>query len=142
MRTMAMWAAALGLAACASGAAAQDRRVDVTLNHTGSDLAGKRLAAVLAGELITSKKMTLVKTSDLRVGLYLATMARGGSTIYSATWTIGGMNDDGYLTSKVGVCNNENIRGCARGLLAETDKHANVLASMKARQAAAGSIAR
>lgn len=135
MRTIASAWAALGLAVLACGAAAQERRVDVTLSHTGTDLAGKRLAAALAGDLISSRKMALVKTSDLRLGIYLATMARGGSTIYSATWTIGGMNDDGYLTSRVGVCNNEKIPACAQQLLAETDKHANVLASMRLKQA-------
>jgi hypothetical protein len=137
MRRIVTSAAAVVVALAASLAGAQTARVDVTLTHTGTDLAGKRLAAVLAGDLITNKRMTLVKTSDLRIGVYLATMARGDSTIYSATWTLGGMNDDGYLTSKVGVCANDNIRGCARSLLAETDKHASVLWSMRTKQAGA-----
>ena len=135
MRSTARWGVPLVLALAAAGAGAQDTRIDVTLSHNGSDAAGKRLAAAVATDLQASKRMKLVKTSDLRLGLYLATMARGGTTLYAATWTIGGMNDDGYLTSKVGVCSNESIRSCARGLAAETDKHANVLWSMRARQA-------
>lgn len=134
MRTMVGWAATIVLAALAAGAAAQDMRVDVTLSHSGTDLAGKRLAKALATTLAASTQMKLVKTSDLRLGLYLATMPRGDNTVYSATWTIGGMGDDGYLTSKVGVCDNENIRGCARGLAAETARHANVLWAMRTRQ--------
>ena len=135
MRTIAVGAFALVLAASAGGAAAQDARIDVTLSHTGSDLAGKRLAAILARDVAASKQMKLVQTSDLRVGLYLATMRRGDSTIYAATWTIGGMNDDGYLTSRVGVCDNDRIRSCARAIAAETARHAGVLWAMRAGQA-------
>lgn len=131
MRTVAATALSLMLAALAAGAAAQDARVDVTLTHLGTDAAGRRLAAALASTFSASTQMKLVKTSDLRVGLYLATMPRGDSTIYSATWTIGGMNDDGYLTSRVGVCSNDAIRWCARGIAAETARHASVLWAMR-----------
>jgi len=135
MRTIAVGTLALVLAAFAGGAAAQDVRIDVTLSHTGSDRAGKRLVAVLASTFAASKQMKLVQTSDLRLGLYLATMPRGDSTIYAATWTIGGMNDDGYLTSRVGVCDNDSIRACARAIAAETARHASVLWAMRAGQA-------
>jgi hypothetical protein len=139
MRTIATRAAPLVLAAIALGAtaAAPDARIDVTLNHTGNDAAGKRLAAAVANSVSVSTQMKLVKSSDLRIGLYLATMPRGGSTIYSATWTIGGMVDDGYLTSRVGVCDNEAIRSCARGIAAETARHAGVLWAMKSHPAPA-----
>jgi hypothetical protein len=134
MRTIASRAAPLVLAFIASVAAAAgpDARVDVTVSHTGRDAAGKRLAAVLASTVAASSQMKLVTSSDLRLGLYLVTMPRGDSTVYAATWTIGGMADDGYLTSRVGVCDNDNIRGCARSLAAETARHAGVLWAMKA----------
>lgn len=111
-------------------AAAQDGRVDVTLVHTGTDSLGKRLALSLRTELAASKRINLVKTSDERIGVYLATMATGHSTVYSATWTLGGMADDGYLTSRVGICHVDAIRACARSLLAETDRHATELYSV------------
>lgn len=135
MRTVAARALALVLATAAAGVAAQDVRVDVTLSHIGNDYAGKRLVAAVASNFAGSTEMKLVKTSDLRIGVYLATMPRGDSTIYSATWTIGGMNDDGYLTSKVGVCANDAIRSCARGIAAETARHASVLWAMRGRPA-------
>jgi hypothetical protein len=140
MRTFASRAAPLVLAVVATAtaaAAAPDGRIDVTVSHTGRDAAGKRLAAVLAGTVAANPQMKLVTSSDLRLGLYLVTMPRGDSTIYAATWTIGGMADDGYLTSKVGVCANDSIRACARGLAAETARHANVLWSMNAHAAGA-----
>lgn len=114
--------------------AAEEGRVDVTISHTGTDGLGKRLAASLAAQLGASKRLKLVKDSPERIGLYLATMHHDGTTIYSATWTFGGVADDGYLTSKVGACAAEAIRSCARRLLAETDKHAGVLAGVKASQ--------
>lgn len=106
---------------------AQDGRVDVTLSHAGADGVGKRLALVLRNELAASKKLRLVDQSRERIGVYLVTMAGAGGTIYSATWTLGGMADDGYLTSKVGVCTGTALRSCARGLLSETHQHATVL---------------
>lgn len=124
------------LAAPWPAAAAEDGRVDVTISHTGTDGLGRRLAASLATELGASKRLKLVKESHERIGLYLATMHHDGTTIYSATWTFGGMADDGYLTSKVGSCEADAIRSCARRLLAETDKHAGVLAGVKASQGA------
>jgi len=127
--------AVLALLAGQPARAADDGRLDVTISHSGSDGLGKRLAATLAGELGASRRLKLVKASNERIGLYLATMARGDSTIYSATWTFGGMADDGYLTSRVGACQAQALRACARSLLAETDKHAGVLASVKASQA-------
>ena len=111
-------------------ASAQAGRVDVTLIHTGTDSVGNRLALSLRNELTASKRINLVKTSDERIGVYLATMAIGHSTIYSATWTLGGMADDGYLTSRVGICHVDAIRACARSLLAETDRHATELYSV------------
>lgn len=135
MRTVAARAIALVLATTAAAAAAQDARVDVTLSHIGNDSGGRRLVAAVASNFAASTEMKLVKSSDLRLGVYLATMPRGDSTIYSATWTIGGMNDDGYLTSKVGVCANDAIRSCARGIAAETARHASVLWTMRGRQA-------
>jgi hypothetical protein len=133
MRRIVTRVAALMLAVLGAtgAAAAPDTRIDVTLSHTGNDAAGKRLAAAVASTFSASTQMKLVNASDLRIGLYLATMPRGDSTIYSATWTIGGMGDDGYLTSKVGVCDNDNIHGCARGIAAETARHASVLSAMK-----------
>ncbi|NKE66665.1 hypothetical protein RAMLITH_12600 [Ramlibacter sp. RBP-2] len=117
--------------------AAGDGRVDVTISHTGTDGLGKRLAASLATELGASRRLKLVKESHERIGLYLATMHHEGTTIYSATWTFGGIADDGYLTSKVGACDADAIRACVRRLLAETDKHAGVLAAVKATQGGA-----
>ncbi|HWI82496.1 hypothetical protein [Ramlibacter sp.] len=128
-------AAPLLLAALAGAALADEARVDVTLNHSGSDALGKRLAIALAGEIGGSRRLQLVKTSEQRVGIYLATMARDGATVYAATWTLGGMADDGYLTSKVGACEAQALRACARSLFAETDKHAAVLARVRAEQA-------
>jgi hypothetical protein len=127
----------LALLATAAAAAEPDGRVDVTVSHTCRDAAGRRLAAALASTVAASSQMKLVKRSDLRLGVYLVTMPRGESTIYAATWTIGGMADDGYLTSKVGVCDNDNIRACARGLASETAHHANVLWAMNPQHAAA-----
>lgn len=106
---------------------AQEGRVDVTLSHAGTDAVGKRLALTLRNELAASKKLSLVNQSRERIGVYLVTMAGAGGTIYSATWTLGGMTDDGYLTSKVGVCAGNGVRACARSLLADTDQHASVL---------------
>lgn len=139
MRTIASRAVPLVFAfiAAATAAAEPDGRVDVTVSHTGHDAAGRRLAAALASTVAASNQMKLVKRSDLRLGVYLVTMPRGESTIYAATWTIGGMADDGYLTSKVGVCDNENIRACARSLASATAHHANVLWAMNPQHAAA-----
>lgn len=131
MRYTGRLAATLLLVLGASMTRADDGRVDVTLTHTGSDVMGKRLALSLRNELIQSKRMNLVKTSDERIGVYLATMASRGGTVYSATWTLGGMADDGYLTSRVGICEPTSIKTCARNLLAETDKHASVLYSVR-----------
>lgn len=117
--------------------AAGDGRVDVTISHAGTDGLGKRLAASLATQLGDSKRLKLVKESNERIGLYLATMHRDGATIYSATWTFGGLADDGYLTSKVGACEADAIRACARRLAAETDRHAGVLADVRASQGGA-----
>jgi hypothetical protein len=130
MRFTVRTAATLLLLLTGLGALAQDGRVDVTLTHMGTDNLGKRLALALRNQLATSKRINLVKTSDERIGVYLATMANGQSTVYSATWTLGGMADDGYLTSRVGICRADAIWACARTLLAETDKHANVLYSV------------
>lgn len=135
MRFVYCLGAALVLFAGQAARAADDGRLDVTVSHSGTDWLGKRLAAALAGELGASRRLKLVKASNERIGLYLVTMGRGDSTIYSATWTFGGMADDGYLTSRVGACQAESIRSCARALLAETDKHAGVLAGVKASQA-------
>jgi len=135
MRFVYCLGAALALLAGQAARAADDGRLDVTVSHTGTDWLGKRLAASLASELGASRRLRLVKASSERIGLYLVTMGRGESTIYSATWTFGGMADDGYLTSRVGACQAEAIRTCARNLVAETDKHAGVLAGVKASQA-------
>lgn len=132
MRSVQCLAAALALCAAATASAAEDGRVDVTVSHTGTDSLGKRLAASLATELRASKRLRVVPSSDERIGLYLATMHRDGATIYSATWTFGGMADDGYLTSSVGACEADAIRSCVRRLAAETDRHAGVLADAKA----------
>lgn len=131
MRFVQSLAAAVALSMLQAATAAEDGRVDVTITHAGNDRLGKRLAASLAAELGSSKRLHLVPASDERIGLYLATMHRDGATVYSATWTFGGMADDGYLTSSVGVCEAEAIRSCARRLAAETDKHAGVLAGAK-----------
>ncbi len=132
MRSVQCLAAALALCVAAAASAAGDGRVDVTIAHAGTDALGKRLAASLATELGASRRLRVVPSSDERIGLYLATMHRDGATIYSATWTFGGMADDGYLTSSVGACAADAIRSCARRLAAETDKHAGVLAGAKA----------
>lgn len=134
MRSVQCLAAALVLSVVPAATAAEDGRMDVTVTHTGTDGLGKRLAASLAAELGSSKRLHLVPLSDERIGLYLATMYRDGATIYSATWTFGGMADDGYFTSKVGACEADAIRACARRLAAETDRHAGVLAGAKASQ--------
>ena len=134
MRSVQCLAAALALCVLAAASAAEDGRVDVIVTHTGTDGLGKRLAAALANELRSSKRLQLVPASDERIGLYLATMYRDGATIYSATWTFGGMADDGYFTSTVGACEADAIRACARRLAAETDKHAGVVAGAKASQ--------
>jgi hypothetical protein len=113
---------------------AHEGRIAVTLAHTGADSAGKRLAQSIRSELALSKLMTLVKASDDRIGVYLVTMRRGGEspgTIYSVTWTLGGMTDDGYLTSRVGSCDAGSVRACARRLVAETDTHARVLFTIR-----------
>jgi hypothetical protein len=130
MRFMVRSAATL-LLLSASIAMAQDARVDVTLVHTGTDALGRRLASSLRGELLLNKRINLVKTSEDRIGVYLVTMATEGATIYSATWTLGGMLDDGYLTSRVGLCEEEEIRSCVRNLVTETNKHASVLYSVR-----------
>jgi hypothetical protein len=136
MRSIGRAAAALFLFVLAA-AAAQDGRVDVTVSHTGSDGVGKRLAAAFRGELQHNKRLRLVGVSEERIGVYLVTMARGDdATIYSATWTLGGMVDDGYLTSKVGTCDNDSVRSCVRSLAAETYKHASVLYSIRNQQPA------
>lgn len=134
MRSVQCLAAAAALCALTAAGAAEDGRVDVSVIHTGTDGAGKRLAAALAAELRSSKRLNLVGASDERIGLYLATMPRDGATIYSATWTFGGMADDGYFTSTVGACEADAIRSCARRLAAETDRHGSVLAGAKASQ--------
>jgi hypothetical protein len=131
MRSRQLLAAAVVLSALHAAAAAEDGRVDVTVTHAGTDGLGKRLATLLATELGSSKRLRVVPVSRERIGLYLATMHRDGATIYSATWTFGGMADDGYLTSKVGACEADAIRACARRLAADTDKHAAVLAGAK-----------
>lgn len=131
MRPVQCLAAAVVLSVLQSASAAEDGRLDVTITHAGTDGLGKRLAASLATQLGASKRLKLVKESQERIGVYLATMQHDGSTIYSATWTFGGMADDGYLTSKVGACEADAIWSCARRLLAETDKHAGVLAGAK-----------
>lgn len=121
------WPVAALLLLAGLAAQAADGRVDVTLSHAGSDAAGRRLALTLRSELASHKKLNLVNQSRERIGVYLVTMAGAGGTIYSATWTLGGMTDDGYLTSKVGVCASTALRGCARSLVAETAEHASVL---------------
>lgn len=131
MRPVPCLAAALAIWGMTAAGAAGDGRVDVTITHAGTDALGKRLAASLASELGASKRLRVVPSSGERIGLYLATMHRDGATIYSATWTFGGMADDGYLTSSVGACQADAIRACARRLAAETDKHAGVLAGAK-----------
>lgn len=131
MRSVPVAAAVLLLPLLAAAAAAQEARVDVVLNHTGNDALGKRLATALARELGAGKRLQLVKDSPERIGVYLTTMGHGESTIYAATWTFGDIADEGYLTSKVGACEPEAIRACARSLLAETDKHAGVLSAAK-----------
>lgn len=131
MRSVQLLAAAVVLSVLHAAAAAEDGRVDVTVTHAGTDGLGKRLATVLAAELASSKRLRVVPVSNERIGLYLSTMHLEGATIYSATWTFGGMADDGYLTSKVGACEADAIRACARRLAAETDKHAGVLAGAK-----------
>jgi len=129
-------AAALFLFVLAAAAAAQDPRVDVTVSHTGTDGVGRRLAAAFRAELQLNKRLRLVGVSDERIGVYLVTMGRGDdATIYSATWTLGGMVDDGYLTSKVGTCDSDSVRSCVRSLAAETYKHASVLYSVRNQQA-------
>lgn len=113
---------------------AHEGQIDVTLTHTGPDAGGRRLAQSIRSELAQSKLMTLVKASDDRIGVYLVTMWRGGDnpvTIYSVTWTLGGMTDDGYLTSRVGTCEANGVRACARRLVAETDTHARVLFTIR-----------
>jgi hypothetical protein len=113
---------------------AHEGRIDVTLSHTGPDFVGRRLALSIRNELALSKLMTLVKASDDRIGIYLVTMGRGGDkpgTLYSVTWTLGGMTDDGYLTSRVGTCDAGSVRACARRLVAETDTHARVLFTIR-----------
>ncbi len=131
MRCVPGLAAALALSVLPAAAAAEDGRVDVTVTHAGTDGLGKRLATVLAAELGASRRLRVVPASGERIGLYLATMHRDGATVYSATWTFGGLADEGYLTSKVGACEADAIRACARRLAAETDKHAGVLAAAK-----------
>jgi hypothetical protein len=123
--------ATLSLCLLAATAWSQSAKVDVTFSHVGADAWGKRLAAAFRNELMASKRMRLVSTSSDRIGIYLVTTATGNGTAYSATWTLGGMTDDGYLTSKVGLCASEAIRPCVRSLLAETDKHAMVLYSVR-----------
>ena len=134
MRSVQCLAAALILSVLQAATAAEDGRVDVAITHAGTDALGKRLAASLATELGANKRLQLVPGSNERIGFYLATMYRDGATIYSATWTFGGMADDGYLTSKVGACEADAIRSCARRLAAETAGHAGVLAGAKASQ--------
>ena len=130
-------AATLSLCLFAATVWSQTAKVDVTFSHVGADAWGKRLAAVFRNELMASKRMRLVTTSSDRIGVYLVTTANGTGTAYSATWTLGGMTDDGYLTSKVGLCANDAIRACVRSLLAETDKHAMVLYSVRHQSAPA-----
>jgi hypothetical protein len=137
MRSSCRLAAALFLFVLASATAAQDGRVDVTVSHNGTDGVGRRLAASLRNELQLDKRIRVVAVSDERIGVYLVTMGRGDDgTIYSATWPLGGMVDDGYLTSKVGTCDSDRVRSCVRSLAAETHKHASVLYSIRNQQPA------
>jgi len=96
MRFPGRLAATLSLALLAVPALSADPKVDVTVSHVGTDGAGRRLAAALRYELGLSKRMRLVTSSNDRVGVYLVTMAGENGTIYSATWTLGGIIDDGY----------------------------------------------
>ncbi len=116
----------------------EEARVEVTLSHAGTDAVGKRLASTFRNELAASRKLSLVNQSRERIGIYLVTMAGGGGTIYSVTWTLGGMTDDGYLTSKVGVCAGTAVRACARSLLVDTDQHASVLYGIQHQKAVLG----
>lgn len=117
--------------------ASKAQKLDVTFEHSGKDPVGERLAYHLRNGLRGSHAVNLVDSSKLRLGIYLVTITRDqreSGTAYSITWTIGGMEDDMYISSSVGVCGADVVQSCAEGLVADTDKRVTKILSYRRKQ--------
>jgi hypothetical protein len=121
-----------------SGAAAQENRLGVYVNHSGSDRIGVQIAYRLREELAKSARFKSSLSAD--DAFYVASFItmnpdneeiRSNYSVYSISLTI--YNKTGfnyYVTSYVGTCGSSKINECAGNLIAIIDNQNQILVDM------------
>jgi len=103
--------------------------VAVQVVHSGDDSIGQRLAYFYKEALRNSSEFVVALDPQLGFRVRLITLdpterETGYSTVYSAVWTWNNPEEpyDFYLTTVVGTCGSNRVKGCAEDLLVTTSQ--------------------
>lgn len=101
----------------------------IIVQATGNDMVGQRLVYYFKEAIRTSASFRLSQGDEPGIEVRLVTLDpssgdTGGSTVYSAVWTLANPKKytEIYLTSVVGTCGTKRVHECAEDLLATTDE--------------------